>query len=105
MIFFCRIFYFQQWWPSWLGAGSSDTILSLVPIGPMVSEENIKIQKDRKFDKKKSFKIFSSETNLANWDQTLVEWSLCGPLSESYPMTPHFLLLFLLFLIKCYNMK
>lgn len=38
--------------------------------------------------KKKSFKIFSSETNLANWDQTLVEWSLCGPLSESYPMTP-----------------
>jgi hypothetical protein len=43
---------------------------------------------NRKFDKKKSFKIFSSETNLANWDQTLVEWSLCGPLSESYPMTP-----------------
>jgi hypothetical protein len=25
--FFCRIFYFQQWRPSWLGAGSSDTIL------------------------------------------------------------------------------
>jgi hypothetical protein len=23
MIFFCRIFYFQQWRPSWLGAGSS----------------------------------------------------------------------------------
>ena len=27
MIFFGRIFYFQQWPPSWLGAGSSDTIL------------------------------------------------------------------------------
>ena len=25
--FFGRIFYFQQWRPSWLGAGSSDTIL------------------------------------------------------------------------------
>ena len=25
--FLCRIFYFQQWRPSWLGAGSSDTIL------------------------------------------------------------------------------
>jgi hypothetical protein len=25
--FFCRIFYFQQWRPSWLEAGSSDTIL------------------------------------------------------------------------------
>jgi hypothetical protein len=47
------------------------------------------IAENRKFDqKKKSFKIFSSETNLANWDQTLVEWSLCGPLSELYPMTP-----------------
>ena len=21
------MFYFQQWWPSWVGAGSSDTIL------------------------------------------------------------------------------
>jgi hypothetical protein len=39
------------------------------------------IAENRKFDKKKSFKIFSSETNLDNWDQTLVEWSLCGPLS------------------------
>jgi hypothetical protein len=48
----------------------------------------VAIAENRKFDKKKSFKIFSSETNLANWDQTLVEWSLCGPLSESYPMTP-----------------
>jgi hypothetical protein len=27
MIFFGRIFYFQQWRSSWLGAGSSDTIL------------------------------------------------------------------------------
>jgi hypothetical protein len=59
----------------------------------VVSEENIKIQKVpllkiENSTKKKSFKIFSSETNLANWDQTLVEWSLCGPLSESYPMTP-----------------
>jgi hypothetical protein len=26
------------------------------------------IAENRKFDKKKSFKIFSSETNLANWD-------------------------------------
>jgi hypothetical protein len=25
--FFCRIFYLQQWRPSWLGAGSSDIIL------------------------------------------------------------------------------
>ena len=25
--FFGRIFYFQQWRPSWLGAGSLDTIL------------------------------------------------------------------------------
>jgi hypothetical protein len=46
------------------------------------------IAENKKFDTKKLFKIFSSETNLANWDQTLVEWSLCDPLSESYPMTP-----------------
>ena len=25
---------------------------------------------------------------LANWDQTLVEWSLDGPLSELYPLDP-----------------
>jgi hypothetical protein len=43
------------------------------------------IADNRKFDKKKSFKIFSSETNLANWGQTLAEWFL---VSESYPMTP-----------------
>jgi len=24
---------------------------------------------------------------MANWDQTLVKWSLGGPLSELYPLT------------------
>jgi hypothetical protein len=45
------------------------------------------IAENRKFDNKKSFKIFSSETNLANWDQTLVEWSLCGPLEPTSQTT------------------
>ena len=55
MIFFCRIFYFQQWRPYWLGYNwgpigdhpkAPSIFPSLVPIGPVVSEENIKIQKD-----------------------------------------------------------
>ena len=65
-------------------------ILLLSELYPMIPlpTKMAAIAENRKFDKKKSSKIFSSETNLANWDQILVEWSLCGPLSESYPMTP-----------------
>ena len=33
-------------------------------------------------------KIFSSESYLANFDQTLLEWSLGGPLPKLCPTTP-----------------
>jgi hypothetical protein len=78
MIFCCRIFYFQQWRPSWLGAFNSPDPKGHVSI----------------------CYHWASVVNLlyfhillwnywANWDYTWQDWwCLGGPLSELYSMIP-----------------